>query len=74
MDRESLRTARLRMWWEAGMSWGTRLLAWAWIAALVFVAGMVLGGMLREGRGHTGPPVPQEQRPQVSVVTSLSSQ
>ena len=66
MNRGSLRLARHRAWWEAGMYWGARLLVWAWVAALVFVMGMVLGGMLR---GRPSPADPKEPRPLASTAS-----
>lgn len=37
--------------------WSVKLLGWAWVAALVFIAGMVIGGMLGfiDEPGEEGP-------------------
>lgn len=48
MEKENLKQ---REYPKFRVHWSVKLLGWAWVIALVFIIGMVIGGVLSEGAG-----------------------
>ena len=65
MEKQNRREEWRQEWRRLWVRWESKLLMVAWAAALLFVTGMVLGGLLNH---RNTPPSPPEDRPVVDVV------
>ncbi|MCI8386625.1 MAG: hypothetical protein HFE95_09335 [Acutalibacter sp.] len=65
MNKQNRRIEWQEEWREFYSGWESRLLVVAWAAALLFVIGMALGGLLSHWHAAQGP---ERQKPVVDVV------